>query len=271
MRVGIYVYGLATVAAGIVNLVWGDFEPAHQPIQAFGDHILGREMFAYVGAISLIAGGATILWRRTARAGAAVAAVVYLAFAVFWLPRFYTATQVLGARLGIYMGLLSGVAQQLTLVAGAAVVYASLLSDHSTLRERLGNAARWTLGVSSVVFGLAHLNDIQAVARMVPTWMPLGGSFWTVITGVAFILAGVAILTRVQEILAGRLLALMLLVFSAFVLVPPLFGSPPSHVAWGSNAYNLTAAGTVWVFAGFLANRYEDRGTDAAAGLAAVS
>jgi hypothetical protein len=39
MRSAIYVYGIASVAAGIMDLVWGEFEPAHQPIQAWGDHI----------------------------------------------------------------------------------------------------------------------------------------------------------------------------------------------------------------------------------------
>jgi hypothetical protein len=44
MRVGLTVYGLASAAAGIMDLVWSDFDQAHQPIQAFGDHIPGREI-----------------------------------------------------------------------------------------------------------------------------------------------------------------------------------------------------------------------------------
>jgi len=39
MRLGVYVYGLASIAAGIFDLVWGDFDASHQPIQAFRDHI----------------------------------------------------------------------------------------------------------------------------------------------------------------------------------------------------------------------------------------
>jgi hypothetical protein len=31
-NLGIYVYGMATVAAGIFDLVWGDFDASHQPI-----------------------------------------------------------------------------------------------------------------------------------------------------------------------------------------------------------------------------------------------
>jgi len=88
MRVGVYVCGMATVAAGIFDLVWGDFDASHQPIQAFGDHIPGVKIFAYITAVWMITGGAAILWRRTAKAGAAALAVIYFMFAVFWLPRF---------------------------------------------------------------------------------------------------------------------------------------------------------------------------------------
>src|SRR5260370_16966343 len=91
MRLGIYVYGIASVAAGILDLIWSDFDPSHQPIQAFGDHIPGRELFAYITAICMIAGGSAILWRRTAKVGAAALAVIYFIFAGFWLPPFYTA------------------------------------------------------------------------------------------------------------------------------------------------------------------------------------
>ena len=42
MRVGDYVCGIASAAAGIMDFIWGDFDADHQPIQAFGDHIPGR-------------------------------------------------------------------------------------------------------------------------------------------------------------------------------------------------------------------------------------
>src|SRR5262245_19406387 len=108
-RVGVYLYGLATMAAGILDLIWGDFEVAHQPIGALGDHIPGRMIFAYITAGWLILAGAAILWRRSARAGALATAIIYLVFAMFWLPRFYTAPHVLGFRLTLFIGLLAGI------------------------------------------------------------------------------------------------------------------------------------------------------------------
>jgi uncharacterized membrane protein YphA (DoxX/SURF4 family) len=85
--------------------------------------------------------------------------------------------------------------------------------------------------------------------------MPLGATFWTVFTGVAFVLAGLAIITGVLDVLAAWLLGLMLLVFSVLVLTPPIFASPHHHVPWGANAYNLTAVGAAWIVAEWLATR----------------
>jgi uncharacterized membrane protein len=249
LRPGVYVYAAGSIAAGIMNLIWRDFEPAHQPIQALGDHIPGREIFAYIGAIWLVAGGAAILRRGTARTGAAALAAIYLIFAAFWLPRFYTAPHALGFRIPLLIGLLVGVAQQLILAAAAAIIYALLGKRDPARVSKILLIVRWIFGLSSVDFGLAHLTAVRQVSAMVPKWMPFGGDVWTVLTGLAFVLAGMAILFRILDVLAARLLALMLFIFSVFVLAPRCFADPRNHVSWGSSAYNLAAVGAVWIFA----------------------
>jgi predicted tellurium resistance membrane protein TerC len=102
---------------------------------------------------------------------------------------------------------------------------------------------------------LAHLTDVQAVVPMVPKWLPWGREFWTVLTGIAFVLAGIAILSKMLDVLAARLLALMLLVFSALALAPLIVAYPRDHGAWGGNEYNLAAVAAVWIFAESLASR----------------
>ena len=86
-------------------------------------------------------------------------------------------------------------------------------------------------------------------------WLPPGGSFWAVLTGVAFVLAGLAILSGILDVLPARPLALMLLLFSALALLPLVLATPRDHVAWGANAYNLAAVGAVWIFAHGTARR----------------
>lgn len=90
---------------------------------------------------------------------------------------------------------------------------------------------------------------------MVPKWLPLGGSFWAIITGIAFVFAGLAILSGMLDVLAARLLALMLFVFSVLVLAPGILSHPHNHIPWGSNAYNLAAVGAAWIFGESLAFR----------------
>src|SRR4051794_4923753 len=39
MKFASWLFGIAAVLTGLVNLLWREFEPAHQPIQAWSDHI----------------------------------------------------------------------------------------------------------------------------------------------------------------------------------------------------------------------------------------
>ncbi len=243
------VYAVGSIATGIVDLIWGDFEAAHQPIQAFSDHIPGREVLAYVAAIWLMVGGAAIFWRNIARWGAALLAGIYFIFGIFWFPRFYTATHALGLHAPLLVSLIVGVAQQWILVAAAAMIYILHAGRDRPWASEALVPCRWVFGLSSVDFGCAHLTGIHEVAAMVPHWMPFGGSFWAILTGVAFLAAGLAILSAILDVVAARLLALMLFIFSVLVLAPPVIAHPPMHVAWGSNAYNLTAVGAAWIFA----------------------
>jgi uncharacterized membrane protein YphA (DoxX/SURF4 family) len=269
-RAGVYLYGLATVAAGIMDLRWGDFDPSHQPIQALGDHIPGREILAYITAVWMIAGGAAMLWRLSTRAGAAAVAVIYFIFGVFWLPRFYTAPHVLGFRISVFIGVLGGVGTQLIVAAAAALVYASVPAGSSSW-PRMVLFARWIFGLCSIDFGLGHLTDVGHMVVYVPRWMPLGGEFWTIVTGMCFVLAGFAMLWGILDVLAARLLALMLLVFSAFTLLPRIFAFPHRHDVWGGNAYNLAAVGAAWILADSIKGRHAQRERDARTPLAEAS
>lgn len=250
-RIGMILTGAGSAAAGVLDVIWGEFEPAHQPIQAWGGHLANNRMLAYAAAVWLIAGGIGLSIRRTAHAGAASLAILYAIFTLFPLPRLYTAPHFLGHHVAVYIGLLVGICQQLILFVPVAVMWAFLSNSapRSVLWARL---ARLAFGLCSIDFGLAHFTGVPAVARMVPGWVPFGGAFWSVVTGVAFVVAGISILSGIQDVLAARLLGLMLLVFSATVLTPGIFARPHSHVAWGGDAYNLTAVGAVWMFANWL-------------------
>ena len=203
----------------------------------------------------LVVAGAALLWRGGRRAAAASLTILYGIFVLFPLPRFYWGPHVHGQRAYVYFGVLGDICQEIILFVAAVIVWKSL-SGRDSLSPR-GQAVRWTFGLCSVDFGLAHLTAVWTVVPMIPKWMPFGASFRAVLTGIAFVLAGVAIVSGVLDVLAARLLGLMLLVFSALALAPLIFASPRDHVSWGANAYNLTAVGAAWILADWLGGRQQ--------------
>ena len=258
MKVGVWFYGLGTALTGILDIAWGAFDASHQPIKALGVNLPSQHILAYVAGVWLVAAGLAILWRRSAKIGAAASAIAYLVFATLWLARYSAGVHAFGLRIEVLLGVTFGLAQQLMLIAPAAIVYASTASPDSLLQKRAAIAARWMLGLPPVIFGLFHLIGIRVFATIVPHWMGFG-SFWAALTGIAFILAGVAICSGIRDVLAARLLALMLLLFEGFVEVPPIFSRLHDERTWGAAVYNVTAIGACWIFAEFLASSADRR------------
>ncbi|HSZ16565.1 MAG TPA: hypothetical protein VK764_05655 [Terracidiphilus sp.] len=270
MKIGVWFYGLGTVLTGILNIVWGDFDGSHQPIKSLIKNGAGQHMLAYVAGVWMVAAGLAILWRRSAKIGAAASGLVYLIFAAFWIARYSTGIHALGWRIDVIAGVSFGLAQQLMLVAPAAILWVSAALPDSPLRKRAGTAARWMLGLPPVLFGLFHLVALRVFASIVPHWMGFG-YFWAGLTGIAFLLAGCAICSGIVDVLAARLLALMLLLFEGFVEVPPIFIRLHNEATWGAAVYNVAAIGACWIFAEFLASRADHRGRIGSAGSVAAA
>ena len=253
MKIGVWFYGLGTALTGILDIAWGAFDTSHQPIQSLGKNIPGQHILACVAGIWLVAAGLAILWRRSARIGAAASAIVYLIFTALWLLRYYAGIHALGWRIDVLLGITFGLAQQLMLVAPPAILYAPTTSPRSRLQKKAAIAARWMLGLPPILFGLFHLIGIRIFATIVPHWLSFG-YFWAGLTGIAFILAGCAICSGVMDVPAARLLAVMLLLFDGFVEIPPIFVRLHDQATWGAAVYNVAAIGACWIFAEFLAS-----------------
>jgi uncharacterized membrane protein len=252
-QVGVAVFSASAIAVGLVDLIWGAFDSDHQPIQAWGDNVPGRHLFAYILGLALVFGGAALLIPRSRRIGAILVGVTYFIFAIFWMPRLIIAPPIIGYTPRTYFGLFAGIGLEVIVVVAAITLYASV--PPAALSKSVAASLRWAFALSSISFGLGHLTHIADDLIYVPAWLPPGRTFWVVFTGAAFVLAGIAIVARYLDALAARLLALMLLVFSAITLIPGLIAAPHDEVNWGGNFYNILAAASCWVFADWLASQ----------------
>lgn len=240
--VGRHVFGAAALAFGVVALVRHDFD-TWQQLHSLWQTPLGATV-ACIAAIAQIVGGAAIQWRRTARPAAIALGAVYLFFALRWVPT------ILSRPLS-YDGW-GNVCEQLSIVAGALIVYAwaSPLSSRQVLLAQTG---RYLFGVCVISFTLEQLVYLGATASFVPRWIPPGQMFWAIATTVAMGLAAVAILSGQLALLAARLLTLMMVGFALLLWLPRLVSDPHDPMNWGANPQNLLITGASWIVTDWLA------------------
>jgi hypothetical protein len=160
---------------------------------------------------------------------------------VLWLPRVFLLPRVYGTYGGVF--------EEFSVVAAALLAYASLPDMGPATVARLSRGGRVLFGVCVVSFALNHFFAIPETARMVPRWIPPGPNFWAYATAVAFLLAAIAILSRTMDVIACRLLTVMIFLFGALIWFPAVFVTPHVPVVWFGNAINLMIMGAAWVAA----------------------
>jgi putative oxidoreductase len=110
--------------------------------------------------------------------------------------------------------------------------------------------------VPFLVFGLGHLTNASSMAGMVPAYIP-GGVLWIYVTGVAMILAALAILSGKQARNACFGLAAMLLVFMVTIHLPGMSTQDPGMkmMSLGNFLKDLGLMGAAL----FLATTYQEK------------
>lgn len=91
----------------------------------------------------------------------------------------------------------------------------------------LANAGRITFAIPFMIFGVLHFMMASQMAGMVPGFIP-GGVFWVYITGIAHLLAAIAIIINKWTKIAGILLAVMLFIFVLTIHIPAVAGGDQS-------------------------------------------
>lgn len=230
-NLGSRVFGAASLAFGCIVLAWHAYNGWHLPLYV-----------VYLAAAAGIFGGVAIQFRGTAKAGAAVLGVAYLAVAVRCVPGIIAAPRIYNSWGNFF--------EQFCLAAGAALVVARLSSACS--RETVCRIGRILLGICSVSFALEQAFYLHATTTLVPKWIPPNQKFWAIATTVLFALAAVALLTNRMALLAARLLTLMLVLFGLVVWVPLLLAAPRNSGNWSEFAETFAIAGATWILADLL-------------------
>jgi uncharacterized membrane protein YphA (DoxX/SURF4 family) len=240
---GIRIYGLGAIATGLLGLAWGDFALQWEPVAA---SFPGRTALAYIFSALLVVAGAAVNWRRSSAALGAAALVGLYAVVVVLMH----GAQIVQQPLAFVAW--DGAAEQLALLAGGLAAYACLAgasTGDGPGHPLLSRVALICMAVCLLMFGLAHFLYLGFTASMVPAWLPGGQKFWAVLTGVAHLAAGIALLLGIKARLAAILLTVMFASFSVLVHLPTLIAAPQSHLNWVINAINLALTGAAWTIA----------------------
>lgn len=109
---------------------------------------------------------------------------------------------------------------------------------------------RYLFAIPFFVFGILHFMNANAMAAMIPHWLP-GAVFWVILTGLGLIAAAIAIIIKVWDYLAAILLGVMLLSFVLLIHLPGTLADP--QAAMGQLLKDTSLAGAAWMYAGYVA------------------
>jgi uncharacterized membrane protein YphA (DoxX/SURF4 family) len=105
---------------------------------------------------------------------------------------------------------------------------------------------RRLFGLSLLAFGLIHLLCHQAIAGMVPAWIP-ARSLWPWLTGSAQVAAGLALLSGLLARPAAALTGLMFAAWIVLLHIPAVAAAPTDGGEWNRLFVALALSGGAWI------------------------
>ncbi len=108
-------------------------------------------------------------------------------------------------------------------------------------------------------FGTEHFTLTEAVASLVPAWIPWH-EFWAYFVGACFIAAALSMVTRIQARLAASLLALNFFLFVVLMDVPAWIQNPRDRIALALALRELSFSGGALALATGLTEQGRERG-----------
>ncbi|MCU0420920.1 MAG: hypothetical protein MUC38_14820 [Cyclobacteriaceae bacterium] len=116
--------------------------------------------------------------------------------------------------------------------------------------KKLSNVGKWLFILPFAVFGLLHFGPLEFSLPFVPAWLPFR-VFWIYFLGVCLMAFTVSAALGKWDRLASVLLAVLMMVFVAFVHVPRALQGDFMGII--SSFRDVCMAGAALVYAGFVA------------------
>ena len=107
-----------------------------------------------------------------------------------------------------------------------------------------------------VGFGFGHFMNANAMAGMVPSFIP-GGVFWIYLTGAALLAAAISIMIKKKAALATLLLGVMLVIFALSMHLPGMMNASDEAAGMASMAMMLKDLGLAGA-AFFMSGKFSD-------------
>lgn len=236
------VFAATFVGLGLAGLITHDFAAIWQPVPKRWP---ARETLTVVCALVALAAGLGMFWPRM-RAMAAGALAAWLAVwmllvkapAIVATPAMAAAWESCG--------------ETAVLVAAAWALFAGSAGGWAPLKFAAGRGglrlAHALYGLSMIAFGVAHLAYVKETAALVPSWLPAHAA-WVYATGLAYIGAGVAILTGVLARLAATLSAVQIGAFTLLVWAPAAVSGHGDADTWSETVISWALTVAAWVVA----------------------
>jgi uncharacterized membrane protein YphA (DoxX/SURF4 family) len=248
-KLGRVLFGIPFVGFGVQYFIYGRFAGGLPPAPPW---MPGAPATAYVLGALLIAAGATIVASALIAVDAKArlfATLLGILLFVCVLAMFIATPSAI-----LHDGTARSRALEPLALGGAAwVLGGSLLVQAPDAKSWTGSGkiatiGRFIFGASMVVFGAQHFMYAQFVAMLVPSWLPLH-IFWTYFFGVAFIAAGISIVTGIQARLAAILLGAMFLLWVVVLHAPRVAAGPHNGDEWSSLFVAMAMCGSCLIIA----------------------
>ena len=238
------VFAATMLGLGFLGLGHIEFHTFAQPIPRTWP---AREALDYLSSCICMASGLGLLWKRTA----ASAARLLLAYFLLCVLLFNMPLIILHPLVEVVY---QNWGQTGVMLAAAWVLYAWFATDWDRRHlafatgDRGMHIARVFYGLSMIGFGFSHFAYLDNTTSLVPGWLP-GPVFWAYFTGVAYLAAGVGVLTGVLARWAAALSALQMGLFLPVVWLPVLMAGNVTAFRWGEIVGTVALTAGAWVVA----------------------